>query len=189
MIDFWEILGHTATDDTFRNAMYDKFAQSQAAPNPNTNNKFACLFANSDYDNARGLVVAKFGPVSLMALGEWFVVGMLHPLSRPILNAIAARTQALLNGYTSANKAFYQALGASIVDAEFSSEFLAQREGTYGFSLSANDRNALASVVGDGTFQLQAGKFHALDWTTGCKDMVIQSQGEPYAHALEVSFS
>jgi hypothetical protein len=188
MIDFWEILGHAATDDAFRKNMYDTFAKSKASPNPDKTNTYACMYDNQDYANARKLVVAEMGPVSLMALGEWFVVSMRHPESRPVLDNIAGIVQGILKKYNSTNPVFYQTLGASIVDSAFSGVFNAGNEGDYGFKLSSNDRKALSPVIGDGGFQAQSTRFHAIDWDTGCKDMVIQSLGHPYAHALEVPF-
>ncbi len=188
MIDFWEILGHAATDDNFRGTMYDTFAKSKAAPDPDAANKFACMFANADYNNARGLVLAKMGPVSLMALGEWFVVSMLHPSSRPLLDNVAGAAQGLLNGYSSTDPVFYRTLGASIVDAGFRDQFNKKNEAAYGFHLSPADRAALAPVIADGTYGAQSGLFQGNVWDQACKDMVMQSQGDPYAHALEAPF-
>jgi hypothetical protein len=188
MIDFWEILGRAVTDDGFRNKMYDAFAKTEPKPNPNERNKYACMFANVDYDSARELVVAKMGPVSLMGLGEWLVVSALHPKSRALLNNTAGIVQQILHGYNSTSPVFYQTLGASIVDSGFRDKFNAESESDYGFVLSSADRAALTPVVSDGAFGLECDKFHELAWDEACKDMVIQSQGEPYAHALEVAF-
>jgi|SRR5579875_2320063 len=190
MIDFWEILGRAVTDDVFRNALYDSFAAANPAPNPNKKNKYACKYADTDYATARALVVAKMGPVSLMALGEWFVLSMLHRNTRTTLNNIARIVQKNLNSYSSTNPVFYQTLGAGIVDAAFLDEFNLGNEATYGFRLSAPDRAALAQVMGEstGAFRAQSGTFHDSNWVSGCKDMVIQSVGHPYAHALEVKF-
>ena len=186
MVDFWEMLGHVATDNAFRDTMYDTFAGKQ--PQPDNDNKFACLFADDDYGAVRNLVASRMGPVSLMALGEWLVVSMLHPESRPLLDAVAQNVQALLNGYRSNNPIFYQTLGAAIVDTGFRDEFNALNEGNYGFHPNQADRDALAAVIGDGGFGAQAGKFHNNTWDETCKDMCIQNQGHPYAHALEKPF-
>jgi hypothetical protein len=187
MIDFWEILGHAAVNDGFRNNLYAAFAKSKAAPDDD--NAYACMFADADYDAARKLVVAEIGhPISLMALGEWLVVSIVHPDSRPTLDTVAARVQGMLKGYNSTDPVFYQTLGASIVDAGFQDEFNQGKEPNYGFNLSQADRAALVPVIADGTFQHQAGGFKAIPWDAACKDMVIQSLGEPYAHALEDKF-
>ena len=188
MIDFWEILGHTATDDAFRKTMYQTFAGKKPAQNPDGDNNFACLFADADYDTVRGLVVAKMGPVSLMALGEWLVVSMLHPDSQPLLDNLGGTTQHLLAGYTSTNPLFYQTLGAAMVDSSFRDQFNANNEKAYGFNLPAADRTTLAKVIGDNTFAAQAGIFHDSTWDDSCKDMCIQWPVHPYAHALENPF-
>lgn len=186
MIDFWEIMGHATTDDAFRDKMYETFAGK--LPESDDTNKFACRFADADYDIARDLVISKVGPVSLMALGEWLVVSMLHPESRPLLNAVAKTTQQILKGYQSPNPIFYQALGAAIVDTGFRDEFNQRKEQAYGFRLAQADRNALAPLLADGGFSGQSGRFHDTTWDDTCKDMCIQNQNDPYAHALEEPF-
>lgn len=189
MIDFWEIIGHGVTDDSFRNTLYNAFqASAPKGPSPDPNNTFACLFKNPDYDQARALVIKKMGPVSLMALGELFVLTMLHRDSRPILDNVAQIVQGAIPGYTSADPNFYRALGACVVDAAFAAQLIAGQEANFGFNLSPDDRTALLTAVQAQGFLGQAGQFHDLNWSSGCKDMVIQSQGEPYAHALEVKF-
>jgi hypothetical protein len=186
MIDFWEILGHVATDDPFRDRMYDTFAGKR--PQPDATNKFACLFADQDYDTARGLVISRMGPVSLMALGEWLVVSMLHPESRPLLNTVSQISQRILNGYQSNSPLFYQALGVAIVDTGFRDAFNQGNEPAFGFRLQQADRDALGPLLADGGFSGQCGKFHDLNWKDSCKDMCIQNQNHPYAHALEQPF-
>ncbi len=188
MVDFWEVLGRATTDDAFRNEMFDSFANS-FPPVPDQTNKYACRFDDRDYDAARKTVVAKMGPVSLMALGEWFVVCKLHPDSRPVLDKAAQIAQGILNGYRSPNPVFYQALGAALLDSNFRAAFNGGHERDYGFNLSAPDRAALAQIIGNNGFQGHSGSFHNLSWSSGgCKDMVIQWAAHPYAHALETPF-
>lgn len=189
MIDFWEIIGRTVVDDPFRNQMFSAFAQSKAAANPDQGNTFACLFSDADYDQARQLVLGKMGPVSLLALGEWLVVSVLHRDSQPSLDNVAKIVQGSLKGYTSADPLFYQTLGAAVVDSGFRDEFNNNGEKAFGFNLSANDRQALAPIIADGGFGTQSSTFHDDTWDDACKDMVIQSQGHPYAHALEDKFA
>jgi len=125
-----------------------------------------------------------------MALGEWFVVCKLHSDSLPLLDKVAATALALLGGYTSTDPQFYQALGALILDPAFRDMFNNQKEGAYGFRLTAADRAALAKVAVNGAFQGQAGEFQNRDWTQGgCKDMVIQWAQNPYFHSLERPFA
>jgi hypothetical protein len=185
MIDFWEILGRAATDDVFRNTMYDSFNGKQPAA---TANPFACLFADADYDTVRNLVIPRIGPVSLMALGEWLVVSMLHDNTRPLLNNVSQIAQQILTGYQSTNPVFYQALGAGIVDTGFRDAFNLAQEEAFGFRLNAADRNALAPVLADGAFSAQSGQFHDSAWGETCKDMCLQNVGSRYAHALETQF-
>ena len=170
-----------------RTELYDTFKQSKAAPDP-SGDPYACLFDNADYDKARALVVGKVAPVSLMALGEWLVVSILHPKSRPQFDVVAGIAQGALATYGSADPAFYRTLGAAIVDNEFRSQFNQTNERNYGFNLNGADRNALSTVIGDGGFNLQTQKLHDDNWPDGCKDMLIQSTGHPYAHALEAKF-
>jgi hypothetical protein len=185
MIDFWEILGRAATDDVLRATMYDTFKGKKPAT---TANPFACLFADSDYDKVRNLLIPQMGPVSLMALGEWLVVSMLHDDTRPLLDNVSHIAQQILQGFQSTNPVFYQALGAGIVDTAFRDVFNRNQEGNFGFRLNATDRNALAPVFLDGSFSAQSGQFHDTAWGETCKDMCLQNLGNRYAHALETKF-
>jgi hypothetical protein len=193
MIDFWSILGHASTDDAFRTQLYT-YTNSYppvAAPNvpPAPPNVYACRFDNRDYGAARKDISAKIGPVSLMAIGEWFVICKIHSSTKPDFDTVSGTVQAILGGYASTDPQFYQALGVLILDSEFRSDFNRGNEGAYGFALSAPDRATLANLVGNGAFQSQAGKLQNDNWPTGgCKDMAVQWPQHPYSHSLEQAF-
>lgn len=189
MIDFWEILGHAAIDNRFRKKLYTTFAGKMPIADPvNKDNLYACKFADDDYNAARELVITKMGPVSLMALGEWLVVSVLHPNSEASLDNVAAIVQRHLGEYQPDSPTFYQALGACIVDTSFRNEFNRGNEAACGFRLSPNDRKILAQIAQDQGFEAQAGRFHDIDWDCSCKDMCLQWGEQPYAHALENKF-
>lgn len=192
MVDFWQILGHAVTDDAFRGRLFSTFAGKMPAANPDKTNPFACLFDPNDYNTARGLILTKVAPVSLMALGEWLVVSMVSPSAQTPLDNIAGVLKGILGkpgaAYVPANEVFYQALGAAIVDTNFRNAFNQNQEGNLGFNLAQRDRDALAPAIADSGFIAQAGDFHDVCWDHSCKDMVLQTQLEAYAHALEFSF-
>jgi hypothetical protein len=192
MVDFWQILGHAVTDDGFRSSLFSTFAGKTPAVNPNKTNPFACLFDPNDYNTARALVLTKMSPVSLMALGEWLVVSMLSPTAQTPLDNVAGVLKGYLRAgkaaYVPTNEVFYQTLGAAIVDTNFRNAFNGNQERGYGFNLSAPDRAALGPAIADSGFIAQAGAFHDICWDHSCKDMVLQTTLQPYAHALEDSF-
>ena len=187
MIDFWEILGRTVLDDVFRGQMFDSFATSTATVAPN--NPFACRFQDADYETARSLVVQRMGPVSLMGLGEWLMLAILHRAgARPQVNDLATAASRVLNGYQPAAPVFYPALGAMIIDAAFRRELVLGNEKDYGFTLLPPDRAKLVALAADAAFEHYTDDFHNYNWSEACKDMAIQFTGHPYHHALEVRF-
>ncbi|MFN7923633.1 MAG: hypothetical protein U0Q16_26260 [Bryobacteraceae bacterium] len=188
MVDFWEIVGRVATDKPFRDAMYGNLATKTPLAGKH---EFCCLFDDADYDAVRRLVVQqRRGPVSLMALGEWLYVAMLHPATRRVAEKVEILLRSQLDPVPSTQQ-FYQALGAALCDSEFRESMRTGGQTSAGFDFTPGEAAAFEKILNDpqNTFAVLGDEFHELSWSQACFAMAIQWTANRVAHPLTAPLS
>jgi hypothetical protein len=185
MLDFWELLGRIAAEDTFRRDLINFKNSLPSAPTASLGSCDGCVtvFAPTDYDNLRGLVQREHPeiPISMAALGEWMLINMLHPLT-DVLGNIAAHVAQVIGSSPSTDRQFYQALGLSIIDPIFALTFDGNQN-KLGFSLNPSDLNAILKLNADiSGFRGASQVFHVLYWDIDCKAWMFAQPSSALNH-------
>lgn len=185
MLDFWELIGRIAAEDTFRSAMVGFKNTPPTKPSSSSDACNGCIvvFLPSDYDRLRAVVAATHPeiPVSMAALGEWMLINTLNPLTT-ILGDIAKPVKAAIGRAPSADRQFYQALGVSIIDPTFALTFDGAGN-KFGFNLNAADLQTIRGLNADTAgFRAASEVFHQLYWSIDCKSWMFAQPSSPANH-------